>query len=90
MKLERKNKPDNRVEVSWFAPICNGDDEYLGSHDDKYKSNWKNASKIVKTADKLGFNNILLPTATIVSADNTISELFFFTALFFSSAILKT
>ena len=63
MKFKRTNKPDNRVEVSWFAPICNGDDKYLGYHDDKYKSNWKNASKIVKTADKLGFNNILCPSS---------------------------
>ena len=69
MKSERKNKPDNRVEVSWFAPICNGDDKYLGSHDDKYKSNWKNASKIVKTADKLGFNNILCPSSYQVGQD---------------------
>ena len=43
------------VEISWFAPICNGDDKYLGYHDDKYKSNWKNASKIVKTAQKRFF-----------------------------------
>ena len=69
MKFERTNKPDNRVEVSWFAPICNGDDKYLGYHDDKYKSNWKNASKIVKTADKLGFNNILCPSSYQVGQD---------------------
>ena len=48
MKSERKNKPDNRVEVSWFAPICNGDDEYLGSHDNKYKSNWKMLRKLLE------------------------------------------
>ena len=69
MKSERTNKPDTRVEVSWFAPICNGDDKYLGYHDDKYKSNWKNASKIVKTADKLGFNNILCPSSYQVGQD---------------------
>ena len=26
------------VEVSWFAPLCNGDDEFLGDHNPKYKS----------------------------------------------------
>ena len=46
--------------------------------------------KLEASSILLGFSNILLPTATIVSADNTISELFFFTALFFSSATLKT
>ena len=26
------------AEVAWFAPLCNGDDEYLGHHDIRYKS----------------------------------------------------
>ena len=37
------------VEVSWFAPLCNGDDEFLGEHNPKYKSNWDNTMKIVKS-----------------------------------------
>jgi len=24
-------------EVAWFAPICNGDDEFLARHDLRYK-----------------------------------------------------
>lgn len=32
------------AEVAWFAPICNGDDELLGAHDMRFKSNWTNSS----------------------------------------------
>ena len=28
-------------------PICNGDDEFLGAHDMRYKGNWENASEIL-------------------------------------------
>jgi len=42
------------AEISWFAPICNGDFEYMGQFDDHLKSDWKNTSTIVKTADDLG------------------------------------
>lgn len=57
------------AEVSWFAPICNGDDAFLGSHDDRYKSTWENASKILYTADRLGFKNILCPSSYQVGQD---------------------
>ncbi len=59
----------NAAEFSWFAPICNGDDEFLGAHDSKYKSNWENASKILLKADKLGYNNILCPSSYQVGQD---------------------
>jgi len=57
------------AEVSWFAPICNGDDVYLGAHDDRYKSSWENASNILLTADKNGFRNILCPSSYQVGQD---------------------
>ncbi|HAA24462.1 MAG TPA: alkanesulfonate monooxygenase, partial [Cytophagales bacterium] len=44
-----KSKTLTGAEVSWFAPICNGDDEFLGAHDPKYRSSWENASRIAKT-----------------------------------------
>ena len=65
--LDNSNK--NEAEVSWFAPLCNGDDRYLGFHDSSFKSNWKNTSKIVKKADSLGFNNILCPSSYQVGQD---------------------
>ena len=57
------------AEVSWFAPLCDGDDDYLGHRNPIFKSNWKNTSEIVKTADKLGFRNILCPSSFQVGQD---------------------
>ena len=57
------------AEVSWFAPICDGDDRYLGQRDAQFKSNWENTSAIVRTADKAGFRNILCPSSYQVGQD---------------------
>jgi len=57
------------AEVSWFAPLCNGDDIYLGKHDLRYKSDWANTSNILLTADRLGYNNILCPSSYQVGQD---------------------
>ena len=57
------------AEVAWFAPICNGDDEFLGAHDMRYKSNWTNASEILLNADRKGFRNILCPSSYQVGQD---------------------
>lgn len=64
-----RSKNLDGAEVSWFAPICNGDDEILGAHNMNYKSNWKNASNILLTADKLGYRNILCPSSYQVGQD---------------------
>ena len=50
-------------EISWFAPICNGDTDYLGEMPGRYRSNWQNASTILRTADELGYRNILCPSS---------------------------
>ena len=60
---------ENEVEISWFAPICDGDDDFLGSRNSKYKSSWNNTSRIVKTADELGYTNILCPSSYQVGQD---------------------
>ncbi len=57
------------AEISWFAPICDGDDQYLGVRDQKFKSSWENTSQIVKTADELGYSNILCPSSYQVGQD---------------------
>jgi alkanesulfonate monooxygenase len=51
------------AEISWFAPICNGDTDFLGEMPSQYKSNWENASKILLKADELGYRNILCPSS---------------------------
>ena len=57
------------TEVSWFAPICSDDYEFLGVPDKKYKSSWKNTSDVLLTADRLGFRNILCPSSYQVGQD---------------------
>lgn len=57
------------AEISWFAPLCDGDDDFLGNRNPIYKSNWYNTKNIVETADKLGYNNILCPSSYQVGQD---------------------
>ncbi len=59
----------NGAEISWFAPLCDGDDDFLGLRNPIYKSNWENTSAIVQTADKLGYRNILCPSSYQVGQD---------------------
>jgi alkanesulfonate monooxygenase len=60
---------ENDAEISWFAPICDGDDDLLGSRNPKFKSTWENTSRIIKTADKLGYTNVLCPSSYQVGQD---------------------
>ncbi|MEO0598073.1 MAG: alkanesulfonate monooxygenase, partial [Chloroflexota bacterium] len=57
------------AEVSWFAPLCSDDYEYLGVPDNSLKSTFEHTSNIIKTADKLGFRNILCPNSYQVGQD---------------------
>ena len=57
------------AEISWFAPLCNGDDDFLGKRNPDYRSSWENTSKIVKTADQLGYRNMLCPSSYQVGQD---------------------
>ena len=53
----------NSAEISWFAPICDGDDDFLGNRNPLYKSSWENTCKIVQTAEKFGYKNVLCPSS---------------------------
>ena len=57
------------AEVSWFAPICSDDYEFLGVPDNKYKANFTNTSSVLLEADRLGFRNILCPSSYQVGQD---------------------
>ena len=58
------------AEISWFAPICDGDDDFLGNRNPLYKSSWENTCKIVQNADKLGYKNVLCPSSFQVGQDS--------------------
>ena len=57
------------AEVSWFAPICSDDYRFLGVPEGDLRSSFQHTSEIVKTADKLGFRNILCPSSYQVGQD---------------------
>jgi alkanesulfonate monooxygenase len=56
-------------EVSWFAPLCNDDYEFLGVPDPQLKSSFEHVAAIVKAADAGGFNNMLFPSSFQVGQD---------------------
>jgi alkanesulfonate monooxygenase len=68
--MEKIHSPNiDGAEISWFAPLCDGDDDFLGNRNPNYKSSWDNTSKIVKTADRLGYKNVLCPSSYQVGQD---------------------
>jgi len=64
------SSPDlDALEVSWFAPLCSDDFRYLGVPEGYLRSSWENTSKILQTADELGYRNILCPSSFQVGQD---------------------
>ncbi|MTB51398.1 LLM class flavin-dependent oxidoreductase [Lewinella sp. W8] len=68
-KMHIRSPHLDSAEVSWFAPICDGDDRFLGRRDPFYRSSYRNAAQIARTADELGFRNMLLPSSYQVGQD---------------------
>ena len=58
------------VEVSWFSALCDDDYRYLGEHDPKLKSSWPHCGSITRTADRLGYDSILLPSGYQLGIDS--------------------
>ncbi len=62
--------PDlDAAEVSWFSALCSDDYQFLGVPDGALRSSWAHCSKIVTTAEALGFRNILCPSSYQVGQD---------------------
>ncbi|MEO1652628.1 MAG: LLM class flavin-dependent oxidoreductase [Bacteroidota bacterium] len=68
-KIDIRSPHLEGAEVAWFAPICNGDFEFLGVPNNLFKSTFANASEILLTADRLGYRNILCPSSYQVGQD---------------------
>jgi alkanesulfonate monooxygenase len=58
-----------RAEVAWFSALCSDDYEYLGVPDGRLRSNYEHCGDLVRRADALGFQNILLPSGWIAGQD---------------------
>lgn len=65
--IVRSEEP--KVEMAWFCDLCNGDYEYLGVPESSLRSSFEHCSDIVRAADALGFQNILLPSSYQVGQD---------------------
>ena len=66
-----------QCEVAWFSAICSDDYEFLGVPDGSIRSSYEHCGQIVRNADALGYQNILLPSGWIAGQD----------ALLFASAL---
>ncbi|NJM49564.1 MAG: LLM class flavin-dependent oxidoreductase [Sphingomonadales bacterium] len=64
--------PDKPCEVSWFSALCDDDYEFLGQPDPRLQSSWEHCRNIVLTAEKGGFDNILLPSGYQLGLDTTV------------------
>lgn len=60
---------DRKVEVAWFSALCGDDYEFLGIPDGNLRSSYEHCGDIVRMADGLGYQNILLPSGWIVGQD---------------------
>lgn len=60
------------VEMSWFSALCDDDYEFLGVPDPQLASSWEHCRNIVLTADRYGFDNVLLPSGYTLGIDNTV------------------
>ncbi len=57
------------VEISWFGALCDDDYRFLGVPDEGLRSSWEHCRDIVLTADRAGYDNILLPSGYALGID---------------------
>ena len=67
--IRPRTKSSQLIEMSWFAPICSDDFEFLGYPESRLKSSWAHTSKIGLEAEAQGFNNMLCPSSYQVGQD---------------------
>ena len=67
--VEIRSLACDAVEVSWFSALCDDDFAFMGVKDPSLKSTWTHCSDITRTADRLGYNNILCPSGFVVGQD---------------------
>ena len=59
------------VETAWFSALCDDDYQFLGVPDPLLASTFEHCRNIVLTADRYGFDNVLLPRGYALGIDNT-------------------
>ncbi len=61
--------PHQPIEISWFGALCDDDYEQLGVPNSELLSSWQHCADIATTVDRLGFDNILLPSGYELGID---------------------
>jgi alkanesulfonate monooxygenase len=61
--------PERAAEVAWFSALCSDDYEFLGVPDGRLRSSYEHCGSLVRRADELGYQNILLPSGWIAGQD---------------------
>jgi alkanesulfonate monooxygenase len=61
--------PSRRAEIAWFSALCSDDFEFLGVPDGRLRSSFAHCGGLVRQADDLGYQNILLPSGWIPGQD---------------------
>jgi alkanesulfonate monooxygenase len=57
------------AEVAWFGALCDDDYEQLGVPDPALRSSWEHCRAIATTADRNGFDAILMPSGYALGID---------------------
>lgn len=57
------------LEIAWFSALCDDDFEFLGQPDPSLQSSFDHCRIIAQTADKLGYDNLLLPSGYQLGID---------------------
>jgi len=57
------------AEVAWFSALCGDDYEFLGVPEGRLRSSYEHCGDLVRRADSLGYQNILLPSGWISGQD---------------------
>lgn len=60
----------NGSEVAWFSALCDDDYRWLGVEDPTLRSSFEHCADIVTTAERVGFDNILLPSGYDLGIDS--------------------
>ncbi len=60
---------ERRAEIAWFSALCSDDYEFLGVPDGALRSSYEHCGDLVRRADSLGYQNILLPSGWIAGQD---------------------
>ena len=69
MSMIAVRTPEPVCEVAWFSALCSDDYEFLGVPDGQLRSSYAHCRDILRRADSLGYQNILLPSGWIAGQD---------------------